>query len=88
MRLGAELAASQINQQGGIDGRPLSLLMRDDSANAEVAARVAQDLVDARGRVPRCRLLGNTRFESAPMMACTLHAWQSGRRRAGHARCP
>jgi branched-chain amino acid transport system substrate-binding protein len=51
MRLGAELAASQINQQGGIDGRPLSLLMRDDSANAEVAARVAQDLVDARGLV-------------------------------------
>lgn len=51
MRLGAQLAVNEINQQGGIDGRPLSILIRDDSANAEAAVRAAQDLLDARGLV-------------------------------------
>ncbi len=46
MRLGAELAVNEVNQQGGIDGRPVALVIRDDSAQAEVAVRIAQDFVD------------------------------------------
>jgi len=46
MRLGAELALVQINQEGGVRGRPLRLVMRDDSANADVAVRVAQSFRD------------------------------------------
>lgn len=51
MRLGAELAVNEINQRGGIGGRPLSILIRDDSADAEAAVRAAQDLLDTPGLV-------------------------------------
>lgn len=45
MRLAADLAIEEINRAGGVRGRPLELLVVDDSADAEVAARVARDLV-------------------------------------------
>jgi branched-chain amino acid transport system substrate-binding protein len=46
MRLAAELAVSQINAEGGVGGRPLQLVVRDDSAQSDAAIRVAQDLYD------------------------------------------
>ena len=46
MRLAAELARSEINAAGGIDGRPIELVIRDDSANGETAIRIAQSLYD------------------------------------------
>lgn len=51
MRLAAELAMSEINARGGVQGRPVALVFRDDSARAEVAVRVAEELVEMPGLV-------------------------------------
>jgi branched-chain amino acid transport system substrate-binding protein len=45
MRDGARLAVSQINAKGGVLGRPLELVERDDEAKNEVGAQVAQELI-------------------------------------------
>lgn len=44
-RLGAELAAAEINEVGGYLGRRVVLLARDDKANPEEGRKVAEDLV-------------------------------------------
>lgn len=46
MRLSAELARNEINAAGGIHGRPIELVIRDDSASSDVAIRLAQELYD------------------------------------------
>ncbi len=43
-RFAAELAAREINAGGGIGGRPLELLLRDDYANSDSAVGVAERL--------------------------------------------
>jgi branched-chain amino acid transport system substrate-binding protein len=47
---GMELAVAEINASGGVLGRPLELITRDDNGNAGDAVRVAEELV-ARERV-------------------------------------
>jgi ABC-type branched-subunit amino acid transport system substrate-binding protein len=42
----ADLAAELINQQGGINGKRLSILRADDKENTEVSARLARELVE------------------------------------------
>ncbi len=44
-RNGAELAIEYVNQQGGINGRPLELVVRDDKGDAETARQVDAELV-------------------------------------------
>jgi branched-chain amino acid transport system substrate-binding protein len=44
MLRGAKLAVDQINAGGGIRGRPLALVLRDDFDDADSAVRVAADL--------------------------------------------
>lgn len=44
-RTGYQLALEEINAAGGIKGRPLEVVSRDDQANPAVAVRVAEDLV-------------------------------------------
>jgi branched-chain amino acid transport system substrate-binding protein len=44
MQLAAQLAVSEINQQGGVRGRPLQLVVHDDSGMADIAVRVARTL--------------------------------------------
>lgn len=44
MRLGAEMAVAEINDGGGVDGRPLELVERDDAGDPDSAIRVAADL--------------------------------------------
>lgn len=46
MREGIRLAATEINARGGVLGRPLRLIERDDEARNERGARVAQALVE------------------------------------------
>lgn len=46
MRLAAEMAVQEINSRGGIDGRDLALVVRDDAASSETAIEVAQELRD------------------------------------------
>ncbi|MFA7665019.1 MAG: ABC transporter substrate-binding protein [Burkholderiaceae bacterium] len=44
-RKGMELAVEQINAAGGVDGRMLELIVRDDNGNPGDAVRVAEELV-------------------------------------------
>ncbi|MGC4244932.1 MAG: ABC transporter substrate-binding protein, partial [Herbaspirillum sp.] len=44
-RNGLSLAVEQINESGGIHGRPLQLISRDDQGDADQAARNARELV-------------------------------------------
>lgn len=47
MKRAAELAVDQINAQGGINGRPIQLIERNDFANSDSAVFVATDLYNA-----------------------------------------
>lgn len=47
MKRAAELAVEELNAQGGIRGRPIQLLERNDFANADSAVFVATDLYNA-----------------------------------------
>jgi branched-chain amino acid transport system substrate-binding protein len=46
MRDGAELAVAEINKAGGVLGRPIQLVERDDEAKNEVGVQVAQELIN------------------------------------------
>lgn len=46
MRNGIRLAAADINASGGILGRPVELIERDDQARNELGAKVAQQLIE------------------------------------------
>lgn len=45
-RRGAELAVAEINAAGGVDGRSLTILYRDDRGDGSRAAEIAQEFVD------------------------------------------
>lgn len=45
MQLGAELAVTEINGRGGVNGRRILLRVRDDSASEGTALRIAQDFL-------------------------------------------
>jgi len=44
MRNGVRLAVDEINSIGGIHGRPIEVIERDDQANNELGARIADEL--------------------------------------------
>ncbi len=46
MRDGAKLAAAEINKAGGVMGRPLLLIERDEEAKNEVGVQVAQESIN------------------------------------------
>jgi len=46
MKLAAELAAEEINASGGINGRPVELVARDDYADPDSAVFIANDLYE------------------------------------------
>ena len=47
MQLGAQLAVDQINAAGGVNGRPLELIARDDREHPDSAVVAATELYDA-----------------------------------------
>ncbi|QTL04024.1 ABC transporter substrate-binding protein [Aquabacter sp. L1I39] len=46
MRDGVKLAVAEINKNGGVLGRPLVLVERDDEAKNEVSVQIAQELIN------------------------------------------
>jgi branched-chain amino acid transport system substrate-binding protein len=46
-RNGAQLAVDALNAAGGVRGRPLELLIRDDAQDPETARRAVRELIDA-----------------------------------------
>lgn len=51
MRDGVKLAAAEINKAGGVLGRPLEFIERDDEAKNEVGVQIAQELINKEGVV-------------------------------------
>jgi branched-chain amino acid transport system substrate-binding protein len=49
MKKGAELRAELINKAGGVNGRPLQLIMYDDQSTPEAATRATQRLISSDG---------------------------------------
>ncbi|UCG88622.1 MAG: branched-chain amino acid ABC transporter substrate-binding protein [Gemmatimonadota bacterium] len=47
MQLAAQLAVAELNQRGGVSGRPIQLVVRDDSGSVSVAVRVARSFYDS-----------------------------------------
>ena len=45
VKMGIEIAAAHINAEGGVDGRPIELVMRDDKANPNDAVGAVRDLL-------------------------------------------
>jgi len=45
-RDGAQLAVDEINQRGGINGRPIELIIKDDKGDPETARQVDKALID------------------------------------------
>ena len=51
MRDGVKLAVGEINAAGGVLGRPIELVERDDEAKNEIGVQVAQELINKEGVV-------------------------------------
>jgi branched-chain amino acid transport system substrate-binding protein len=49
MKKGAELKVEMINRAGGVNGRPLQLIVYDDQSTPETATRAAQRLISSDG---------------------------------------
>ena len=45
VKMGIEIAAAHINAEGGVDGRPIELVFRDDKANPNDAVAAVRELV-------------------------------------------
>ena len=67
MKRAAELAVEQINADGGIHGRPIELLQRDDYADADSAVFVATDLYEAGVSAVIGHLFSSTTLAAAPV---------------------
>jgi len=67
MKLAAELAVAEINAGGGINGRPVELLARDDFANPDSAVYVATDLKSAGAAAVIGHLWSGTTLAAAPV---------------------
>jgi branched-chain amino acid transport system substrate-binding protein len=67
MKLAAELAAEEINAGGGINGRRLELLARDDYADPDSAVFVANDLYASDAVAVVGHLFSSTTLAAAPV---------------------
>ncbi|HEX2080335.1 MAG TPA: ABC transporter substrate-binding protein [Longimicrobium sp.] len=74
MRMAAEMAVEEINQDGGIDGRTVRLVMMDDRADPQVALTVA-DSLRRDGRV--VAVVGHVN-SGASIKAATVYNSESG----------
>jgi branched-chain amino acid transport system substrate-binding protein len=67
MMLAAELAAEEINAAGGIGGRPLELVLRDDYTDPDSAVFIAGDLYDSGVSAVVGHLFSGTTLAAAPV---------------------
>jgi branched-chain amino acid transport system substrate-binding protein len=67
MKRAAELAVEQINATGGINGRPIELVERDDYADPDSAVFVATDLYEAGVSAVIGHLFSSTTLAAAPV---------------------
>ncbi len=67
MKLAAELAAEEINAAGGINGRPLELVARDDYADPDSAVFIANDLYESGVSAVVGHVFSGTSLAAAPV---------------------
>jgi branched-chain amino acid transport system substrate-binding protein len=67
MKRAAELAVEEINAKGGIQGRPVELVERDDYADADSAVFVATDLYEAGVSAVIGHLFSGTTLAASPV---------------------
>lgn len=67
MRLAARLAVEEINAAGGVRGRPLELIERDDFADPDSAVRIAVDLQASDAVAVVGHLFSSTSLAAAPI---------------------
>lgn len=67
-RNGATLAIEEINKKGGIHGRLLELIIKDDKANPNIALKVDQELIDADVVAIAGHLLSSMSVAAVPLM--------------------
>jgi branched-chain amino acid transport system substrate-binding protein len=67
MKRAAELAVEEINASGGIEGRPLELMARDDYADVDSAVFVASELYEAGVTAVIGHLFSSTTLAAAPV---------------------
>lgn len=67
MMLGAQLAVDEINAAGGIKGRPLTLIERNDYGNADSAVKVANQLYASDAVAVVGHLFSGTTLVAAPV---------------------
>jgi branched-chain amino acid transport system substrate-binding protein len=67
MKRAAELAVTEINAAGGIHGRPIELIERDDYADPDSAVFVATDLYEAGVSAVIGHLFSSTTLAAAPV---------------------
>ena len=67
MKLAAQLAAEEINAAGGIGGRPLELVLRDDYADPDSAVFIASDLYESNVSAVVGHLFSGTTLAAAPV---------------------
>ncbi|HZA97501.1 MAG TPA: ABC transporter substrate-binding protein, partial [Gemmatimonadales bacterium] len=67
MKRAAELAVEEINRQGGIRGRPLELIPKDDYSDADSAVFVATDLYEAQVSAVIGHLFSGPTLAAAPV---------------------
>src|SRR5215210_5772714 len=67
MKRAAELAVEEINAKGGVNGRPLELIERDDFADPDSAVFVASDLYEAGVSAVIGHLFSGTTIAASPV---------------------
>ena len=67
MKLAAQLAADEINATGGVGGRPLELVLRDDYADPDSAVFIADDLYHSGVSAVVGHLFSGTTLAAAPV---------------------
>lgn len=67
MRRAARLAVEEINAHGGVRGRPLALIERDDYANPDSAVRVAEELYGSEAVAVVGHLFSGPTLAAAPI---------------------
>ncbi|CAN5690478.1 ABC transporter substrate-binding protein [soil metagenome] len=66
-KLGAEMAAQRINAAGGVNGRPIELVFRDDKAVADATVAAYRDLASEGVRFFTCGPISATAVALAPL---------------------
>ena len=71
IRIGGEIAQAAINKAGGVNGRPIELIFRDDKLRPDETVGAVREFIGQGHRIMVAGLTGPTTFPLMPIMAET-----------------